>query len=205
MPLKLPRQHLIYVKDIPKNERAISHLGRLLFAFPEEETKIREIIKPLVELPEKKGDLVVINHWQAGYKPWNRSAHLHSLVFKKSKQYTRDDETKITLNGTNKIKDISPNGRTSDFREGMNWLSLSLLPTSTNDSFLIEQDSQKTFGKMSELEQKHPVLYGVLSGIREQLESLPTLAEWYPKYVQRKTNEVIEKHNAKSKRKLPFV
>ena len=59
---------------------------------------------------------------------------------------------------------------------------------------------------MYELEQKHPELYQIVSGIREQLESLPTLAEWYPQHIKNKKNKAIEEYNAKSpKRQLPLI
>ncbi len=203
MPQTIPKLQLISVQYIRQNDLATSHLTTFLSAFPDRVDDVRKIITPLMNLCQEEGDQVRISNWRPSKPAINQPPHAHLLVSEKGRVYTDDNE--IFYDGTRKTKEILPKGGTSDLIEGIDWLSLSLDPKSVKDSFFIIQNSIKTRGKMYELPTKHPELYGILSGIRKQLESLPTLEQWYPEYVKREKNKAIEEHNAKSKRKLPLI
>jgi hypothetical protein len=210
MPQTIPKLQLIYVKRIPPSQKSIFHLGKYIQAFPKKKEEIVEKTLPLFALPKSEGDRLLINWWQPPFTPTRKGQkrqppHSHSVLILAEKKFKLIDDER-GYSDRYMVSNYDDPTTSENLTRALSYILPAIVSNSDKNSFLIQQGSTKTSGKMYELEQKHPELYQIVSGIREQLESLPTLAEWYPQHIKNKKNEAIAKYNAKSpKRQLPLI
>ncbi|MFN9691396.1 MAG: hypothetical protein ACK551_04775 [Vampirovibrionales bacterium] len=184
------------------NEPASSHLHLYLMALPAEGKRLGELIRPLFELLENEEDRITINHWQPPFFHGNGEQrrriappHVHVIEFLPEDRFNVIDRDRMGF-----WKQEFSNPETSvALPKALDWIFDALL-SSDKDSFLIQQGSTKTTGRLNALAEKHPELSRILNTLFENLNGLPKGREWYPQYFRRERQKYFDwKHQQTSK------
>ena len=107
-------------------------------------------------------------------------AHVHSVLILPGNRFSLIDREPPSIGTIHLCQDENPLD-SSFFPRELRCI-FDVLKYGNNHSFLIQQGSTKTSGRLSALPEKHPELSAILNTLFGHLNSLPIGKRWYAEY-----------------------